>query len=102
MRTGRRGLPGGSSLAQFLDEHSEELNDPGERLTVERVIQWADLHFKTYGSWPNSSLGRVLSEDSENWHAIDMALTRGYRGLHGGSSLAKLLDEHRRKKGSAS
>ena len=46
------------------------------------------------GNWPGRNSGRVIGTD-ETWTGIDTALYCGVRGLPGGSSLAKLLAEHR-------
>ncbi len=39
--------------------------------------------------------GSIPESDGETWRAIDTALQRGTRGLPGGSSLARLLHQHR-------
>jgi hypothetical protein len=63
-------------------------------LTVARILTWADDYHRRNGRWPRHSSGRIRPFD-ETWHAINMALTRGHRGLPGGSSLAKLLAAER-------
>jgi hypothetical protein len=88
---GLRGLPGGSSLARLLAEH-RELRGP---LTPERILAWADAHHAATGRWPTRTSGPVRGAEGENWQAIDFALLEGWRGLPGGSSLAKLLAEAR-------
>lgn len=93
---GHRGLPGGSSLAQLLAEHGRKRNRKRQpKLTVEKILAWADLHKKRTGMWPNQKTGPVTDESEEKWGAIDLNLGRGGRGLPGGSSLAKLLTQHR-------
>jgi hypothetical protein len=93
---GRRGLPGGSTLARLLvaNRGREALNGPPE-LSVERVLAWADAYHTAHGRWPVESSETVTEASSETWKGISMALLKGNRGLSGGSSLARLLAEHR-------
>ena len=45
LRDGRRGLPGGTTLAQLLAEHRRAPNIyPEPPLTAEQVLAWADAH----------------------------------------------------------
>ncbi len=64
-------------------------------LTVEQILAWADDEHRRTGRWPRTIGGRVLADRSEKWRNIDQALRDGGRGLTGGSSLARLLAEHR-------
>jgi hypothetical protein len=41
--------------------------------------------------------GPIDSAPGENWSAVNACLRDGFRGLSGGSSLAKLLARHRRR-----
>jgi hypothetical protein len=96
LRVGVRGLPSGSSLARLLMQrrgvrHLQRL----PRLTARQILTWADAHRRRTGTWPNSASGPVAGTPGEHWQAIDAALTSGRRGLPGGSSLARLLAEHR-------
>ena len=88
---GLRGLPGGSSLRALLAEQ----RGFRPRLTLEQVLAWADAHRERTGELPSVNSGAVHGAAGETWRAIDRALMRGHRGLSGGSSLAKLLDEQR-------
>src|SRR5438132_13226531 len=63
--------------------------------TVEQVLAWADAHRARTGQWPRRDSGPVLDEPREKWANVDAALRLGLRGLEGGSSLARLLDEQR-------
>ncbi len=92
---GIRGLPGNSSLAQLLEEHRgvpNHLNKP--RLRVQQILRWVDEHRDRTGQWPSIESGRVGDED-ETWRGIHVALSKGGRGLRGGSSLPKLLAKYR-------
>ena len=66
-------------------------------LTVRQILSWADDFKRRRARWPRHRDGRIRPLD-ENWHAINVALGRGNRGLPGGSSLAKLVALHRGKR----
>jgi hypothetical protein len=96
---GSRGLSGGSSLAKLLAEH-RGVRNKGDlpNFTVRQILQWTDKHHQRTGRWPNVKSGKVTDAAGETWSAINTSLWKGSRGLSGGSSLAKLLDEKRREK----
>jgi hypothetical protein len=99
LRRGLRGLPGGGSLPDLLAEHRGKPERQRKApLTEEEVLAWADAHFRRIGRWPNAISGPVLDAPGESWHALNLALGTGHRGLPGGDSLARLLDRHRRKR----
>src|SRR5262245_25765063 len=64
-------------------------------LTIEQILKWADEHYARTGSWPTAKSGIIPNSGGEKWASVDMALRKGARGLPGGSSLARLLAEHR-------
>jgi hypothetical protein len=70
-------------------------------LTVEQILAWADAHRERTGRWPASGSGDVSGVPGQTWQAVNQALVRGCRGLPGGSSLARLLEEHRGKRNKA-
>src|SRR5579884_3296996 len=92
LRNGRRGLPGGSSLARLLAEQ-RGVRNPRElpRLTVRQVRDWARAHRRRTGVWPTRHSGSVVEAPGETWSAIDAALGAGCRGLPAGLSLSGLL-----------
>ena len=93
---GRRGLPGGSSLAQLLaDKRPTDNVHSRPRLSVEQILAWGDAHYQRVGQWPHGKSGPVLESPGETWGALNVALHAGSRGLPGGSSLAQLRSEHR-------
>lgn len=95
LRLGLRRLPGGSSLAQLLQEARGVRNGAAlPPLQVEQILRWADAHYQRVGEWPRSNSGPI-PDCSETWMAVSSALRNGQRGLPGGSSLARLLAEHR-------
>ena len=95
LRSGLRGLPSGSSLARLLAEHrgKRNIHDLPE-LTIQQILDWADAHFEASGKWPNRNSGQIQGTD-ETWSRIRGALINGLRGLSGGTTLAKVLAEHR-------
>ena len=97
LRQGHRGLPGGSSLVRLLAQERGVRNsrEPRPRLTVSQILAWADAHHARTGRWPTSASGPVESVPGEAWGKINVALRQGYRGLPGGSSLARLLEKRR-------
>jgi hypothetical protein len=96
LRAGRRGLPGGSSLAQLLADQRKVRNNVNlPRLTLNQVLLWADAHYRRTGKWPWRASGPILCSGGETWSHIDSALHQGNRGLPGGLSLSRLLAEHR-------
>jgi superfamily II DNA or RNA helicase len=93
---GRRTLPAGSSLAQLLAERRQVKNQQNlPALTADQILKWADAHHLRTGNWPKVLSGKVLDAPSEKWKSIHLALYQGFRGLPGGSSLARLLSEKR-------
>ncbi len=93
---GHRGLPGGSSLAQFLAEHRDHRHNLQlPRLAIKSILEWADDHHRRTDKWPTKSSGQVDGVPSEKWSGIDAALHNGGRGLPSGSSLARLLAKFR-------
>jgi hypothetical protein len=96
LRMGRRSLPGGSSLARLLLEHRGVRNRKNlPPYQIDQLLRWADAHFERTGKFPTHLSGPIADAPGETWHAVHDALTRGQRGLAGGSSLARLLAEHR-------
>ena len=88
---GCRGLPGGSSLSRFLKQQRCYRRN----LTIEQILAWADAHQQRTGRRPTVGSGIVVGGNGETWVGINGFLRRGHRGLPGGSSLSKLLNEHR-------
>jgi hypothetical protein len=90
LKRGLRGFAGGSSLFRVLAPLRT-----ADRLTVAKIRQWGELHRKRTGKYPSRRSGAVIDAPAERWSAIDDALRGGWRGLRGGSSLAKLLGRKR-------
>jgi hypothetical protein len=64
-------------------------------LTIEEILRWADDHRAETGDFPSVDSGAVRGQDGERWSAIDLQLRKGMRGLPGGWTLNRLLEEHR-------
>ena len=96
LRNGLRSLPGGSSLAQLLAEECGARNRKGlPPSSEEQILVWADTWHERTGEWPTADSGLIPDSGGEKWRHISEALKVGTRGLSGGSSLARLLAEHR-------
>jgi hypothetical protein len=64
-------------------------------LTVKQILAWVDAYHERSGKWPKKESGHITGSFGETWSRVHSALQKGYRGLPGGSSLARLLHEHR-------
>jgi hypothetical protein len=96
LRGGCRGLPGGSSLSRLLArERGVYLGKDPRPISVPEILRWADAHKQRHGTWPDSQSGPVPEAPGVSWKIITRALASGQRGLPGGSSIARLLAEHR-------
>jgi len=68
-------------------------------MTIPEILAWADEHRRLTGRWPRSDSAPKGLPIGETWFAIQSALSQGQRGLEGGSSLPRLLAEHRGLRG---
>jgi hypothetical protein len=64
-------------------------------LAIEKILTWADAYYTRTGKWPQRKDGQIADALCETWAGVDQALVKGLRGLAVGSSLARLLAEHR-------
>ncbi len=93
---GGRGLPADYSLARLLADRRgvpNHLDLPP--LSVEEILSWVETHYRRTGKWPSENSGPVVDAPGEKWRNIRNALSKGLRGLPGGSSLFRLIEEHR-------
>ncbi len=107
LRLGNRGLPGGSSLSDFLNEHRGifegrqgriyRISDE-RRIDMKKVMSWARAYRKKTGIWPHLGSGEIPGSGGYRWGLVDMALRFGRRGLPGGTSLARLFGHKKKKK----
>jgi len=94
LRSGGRGLPGGSSLARMLARQRGVRNRVAP-LTFPEILRWADQYHNRYGTWPDSSSGPIPEAPGETWQRVNDALMRGSRGLPRGATLKGLLWKQR-------
>jgi len=96
LKSGHRGLPRKLSLAKLLARERGVRNRASvPRLSRKRILAWADAHKRRTGSWPTKQPVSIPEAPDETWAAVEAALRDGRRGLRAGSSLARLLSEHR-------
>ena len=94
LRTGRRGLPRGTSLARLLAQRRGSHNRTTLRpLSEDMVAAWAKAYHHRTGRWPDRNSGLIPESPGDTWKKVNHALRDGRRGLQGGSSLARLLAE---------
>ncbi|HEY2249948.1 MAG TPA: hypothetical protein VGH74_02765, partial [Planctomycetaceae bacterium] len=91
------GLPGRSSLSQFLASHGIPARPRlfTVPITEQQVLAWADAYFQKHGDWPYPDSGRIPGSGGLTWERIDASLRFGLRGLPGGTLLSKFLVAHR-------
>jgi hypothetical protein len=95
LQAGRRGFPGGTSLARILAKHRGVRNpkDP-PNLTEKQILTWAKQYHKQHQLWPTRNSGLIGGVNGETWAMVDRALRNKQRGLRWGSSLFRLLKKH--------
>jgi hypothetical protein len=100
LSSGRRGLPGGTSLSQLLAKERgrrHRLSQP--KLTKKKILEWCDAFHKLHGEYPSNRDERpVPNQPDETWSAVSCSLLRGCRGLSRGTTLTKLLEKSRGKR----
>jgi hypothetical protein len=67
-------------------------------LSENEILAWADAHHARTGKWPIGASGSIPESPGDTWYTVRTALIRGVRTLKGGSSLALLLEQHRRRR----
>lgn len=65
------------------------------RLQEEQILAWAEAYRERTRAWPNQRSGPIPEAPGTTWRAIDLALHQGGRGLPGGSSLYRFLQQQR-------
>ena len=64
-------------------------------LIEQQILSWADAHHRRTHRWPTASSGPIPEAPGDTWNAVDRALYQGGRGLPGGTSLYRLLEQER-------
>jgi hypothetical protein len=65
------------------------------KLSLSQILRWADAYHKRSRRWPTMESGTIREAPELTWRRVDNALRLGFRGLAGGSSLARLLEAER-------
>jgi hypothetical protein len=93
LRSGRRGFPGGSSLARLLAKYRGVRNPKQPPpLTERKILRWSRTYRQQYGYWPNRHSGLIPGSGGDTWAMVDRALQKGQRTLPGKSSLYRLVN----------
>ena len=94
LHAGRRGLPGGSSLARLLAKRRgfrhPKFPPP---LSVQQILRWARAYRRRVGRRPTAKSGTILESRGETWQMVDGALRQARRGFTRRSSLTRLLSK---------
>lgn len=94
LREGWRGLPGGQSLAQFLEETLDIINRGSiPSFGPKDIIQWAKEWNKRTQKWPSFNSGPIPGT-RVTWKLVDVRLRVGTKGFLGGSGLSEFLQEN--------
>ncbi len=94
---GKRGLPGGETLAHFVATRRKVRTKVTLPMLSERqILNWARTFHRRHGYWPTRRDGAIPQSQGETWSAVNNALTRNRRGLRGSWTLSQLL-RHRFK-----
>lgn len=90
-RKGLRGLDGNISFPEFANQvlGLKEKKD----LDVSMIIKELKKYHKKNKKYPNKRDASFFLADGTSATSLDQALRMGFRGLDGGSSLAKLIEE---------
>ncbi len=88
---GRRGLPRGRSLRDFLDERRGRIEGAEAEFSIRRILDWAVVWQSRTGLRPRKNSGEIPDSGGMTWRSVDDALRKGRGILPGGSSLARLL-----------
>jgi hypothetical protein len=63
-------------------------------LDLDQLVRWAEELHARNGAWPERRTPNIIpGTGGEKWKNLDQALRSGSRGLPGGSSLMRLLQE---------
>lgn len=90
------GLPAGLDLATLI-ESFHRIHVP---LNEKRIMHWAKVHKRKFGSWPTRTSGVIdhSAAKPDTWGDVDAAFMLGQRGLKAGedqvTNLAEFLDSY--------
>jgi hypothetical protein len=92
---GRRGLPGGQPLRDFLDEQRSGKSRAVPELSERQILAWALAWQARVGCRPRKNSGEIPDSGGLTWSIVNDALREGRGILAGGSSLAQFLRSKR-------
>lgn len=99
MERGGRGLPGGQSLSDLIEEVRKSIGDPTV-LSEATIREWIIKEYEKTKRWPRPSDGQVQAEGINlPWKVVSAYLWVGKRGLPGGRRLGDLIEEVRAEYG---
>jgi hypothetical protein len=93
-----------SSMHTLLKEYLPELDwdqflaPPS--LSVAQILELADAYRLEHGKWPSVHSGPIPGVNL-TWNGINERLRQGYTGLRAGSSLMRLISQHRKTRARA-
>jgi hypothetical protein len=102
LRRGGFGLEKGKykGLADFMEAHGLKIgkHSLSRHLTEEMILQGCYEWHNKYGQWPKAISGKIIEGvlSGNNWQAINLALSRGARGLPAGKykGIVDFLDQY--------
>jgi hypothetical protein len=95
LHNGSRGLKGGSSLAKLLAARRgirNRMNLP--KLRAQEIKVWIKAYKERHNRRPTHLSGPIPEAPGETFAGVHAALSRGYRGCAGGSSLFRFQEKH--------
>ncbi len=92
---GRRGLPGGESLRDFIDRERGGISRAVLEFSERQILAWALAWQTRVGRRPRKNSGQIPDSGGLTWSIVNDALKKGIGILAGGSSLARFLRSKR-------
>jgi hypothetical protein len=92
LRLGKRGLPGGQTVAAALAlARGVRSRASLPKLTEATILRWARSYRRRHGRWPTRESGIIPESGGETWAGVNWALKSGRRGIPRRTSLSRLL-----------
>ena len=92
---GRRGLPGGQSLRDFIEGQRRGISHVVAEISERQILAWALAWHARVGRRPRKNSGAIPDSGGLTWSNVNDALKNGRGILAGGSSLAQFLRSKR-------
>ncbi len=92
---GRRGLSGGQSLRDFIDEKRCGIKRVVPEFSERQILAWALAWQSRLGRRPRKNSGEIPDSGGLTWSNVNDALKKGNCVLEGDSSLARFLRSKR-------